>query len=48
MNDTLTEDAARNVATPIQECSALKQRLRAESPEVRLAAAMGGGRDGCL
>jgi hypothetical protein len=39
MHDTLSEDAARQVARQIQELSALKQRLKAESPEVRLAAA---------
>jgi len=39
MRDTLTEDAARNVARQIQELSGLNQRLNAESPEVRLAAA---------
>ena len=39
MHDPLTEDAARQVARQIRELSALKQRLKAESPEVRLAAA---------
>jgi hypothetical protein len=39
MHDTLTEDTARKVARGIQELSAVKQRLKAESPEVRLAAA---------
>lgn len=39
MQDKLSEDASRMVASQIQELSALKQRLKAESPEVRLAAA---------
>ena len=39
MQDTLSEDTARNVARRIQELSAVKQRLKAESPDVRLAAA---------
>jgi hypothetical protein len=39
MHNTLTEDAAREVARGIWELSVVKQRLRSESPEVRLAAA---------
>jgi hypothetical protein len=39
MQDTLSEDTARKVARRIQELSAVKQRLTAESPDVRLAAA---------
>jgi len=39
MHDMLSEDAARKIARGIQELSAVEQRLKAESPEVRLAAA---------
>src|SRR5262249_42019681 len=39
MHDMLTEDTARKLARGIQELSAVKQRLKAESPEIRLAAA---------
>lgn len=39
MYDTLTEDTARKVASGIRELSVVKQRLKSESPEVRLAAA---------
>jgi hypothetical protein len=39
MHNMLTEDAARKVARGIRELSVVEQRLRSESPEVRLAAA---------
>jgi hypothetical protein len=39
MDDTLTEGTARKVASGIQELSVVRQRLKSESPEVRLAAA---------
>ena len=39
MHDMLTEDTARKLAGGIQELSVVKQRLKSESPEVRLAAA---------
>jgi hypothetical protein len=39
MRDTLTQDTARKVASAVQELAVVKQRLKSESPEVRLAAA---------
>jgi hypothetical protein len=39
MHNTLTEDGARKVASRIREHSVVKQRLKSESLEVRLAAA---------
>jgi hypothetical protein len=39
MHNALTEDAARKVASRIRDLSVVKQRLKSESPEVRLAAA---------
>jgi hypothetical protein len=39
MHDTLSEDAARKVASGIKRLSVVRQRLKSESPEDRLVAA---------